>query len=86
MQVAVAYKLDGELIEGHPARVEDELERVEVVYETLEGWNTPTTGCKSYAELPEKAKAYIKFIEDFIGVPVQWVGVGPAREDTIQIF
>lgn len=86
MQVAVGYKLDGVMLEGHPARVEDELERVEVVYETLPGWNTAITGCRSFDDLPANAKAYVKFIEDFIGVPVQWVGVGPAREDTLQVF
>eukprot|EP00035_Acanthoeca_spectabilis_P004775 m.106836 g.106836 ORF g.106836 m.106836 type:complete len:470 (+) comp12724_c0_seq1:239-1648(+) len=86
LQVAVGYKLDGVMLEGHPARVEDELERVEVVYETLPGWNTAISGCRSFDDLPANAKAYVKFIEDFVGVPVQWVGVGPAREDTLQVF
>eukprot|EP00038_Savillea_parva_P031196 m.83686 g.83686 ORF g.83686 m.83686 type:complete len:451 (+) comp9555_c0_seq1:85-1437(+) len=86
LQVAVGYTLDGVELEGHPARVEDELERVEVVYKTMPGWNTPTTGCTSYGDLPANARAYCDFIAEFVGVPVQWVGVGPARESTLQLF
>lgn len=86
IKVGVAYKLDGTVIDGHPARADDQLENVEVVYETLPGWKTSIEKVTSGADLPVNAKKYIKFIEDFIGVKVQWVGVGPAREATIQLF
>jgi adenylosuccinate synthase len=47
------------------------LEKVEVVYETLPGWESDITGCKKFEELPENCKKYVKFIEDFLGVKIQ---------------
>lgn len=82
LQIATAYEIDGEIIDYFPANLE-ELERVKVIYKTLPGWNTQTSHIKIYNELPTAAKEYIKFIEDFIGVPVGAIGVGPGRESTI---
>ena len=39
----------------------------------MEGWKTDITGCRNYDELPEQAKAYIKEIKNFTGVPVKIV-------------
>lgn len=84
IKVAVAYKHPdtGEVIKGYPTSAKL-LSRVEIVYETLKGWNTPTTHTKRYEDLPAEAKNYIKLIEDFVGVPVKWVGCGPSRDDII---
>ncbi|MCF7836359.1 adenylosuccinate synthase [Candidatus Gracilibacteria bacterium] len=79
IQVCTKYSLDGEEIETLPATIE-ELERVEPIFETLPGWQTDTSAVKNISELPENAKAYIKFIEDYLKVPVNWVGVGVERE------
>jgi len=83
-QVAVAYKDPGsdEEIPSFPADL-GRLERAEVVYRELDGWNTPTTHAKSFDELPSQAQAYVKFIEDFVGVKIAWIGTGPKREDMI---
>ena len=60
------------------------LENAEPVYKTFPGWpSEKTSTAKSYAELPEAARTYIQFIEDFIGVPVQYIGVGPSRENML---
>jgi adenylosuccinate synthase len=53
------------------------------VYKTFEGWQTKTTGCQKWDELPERAREYVKYIEDEVGVPVKWIGTGPRREDMI---
>lgn len=45
------------------------------------GWDT--TGCKTYDDLPKKAKEYIEFIEDYVGVPIKFIGIGPDEKDTI---
>lgn len=58
-------------------------DRVKPQYETLPGWKTSISACKSYDGLPENAKKYIEFIEKQIGVPVEWIGVGPGRESMI---
>jgi len=38
----------------------------------------------SYGELPEKCKVYVKFIEEFLKIPIEWIGVGPGRESMIK--
>lgn len=45
------------------------LQRVEVEYETLPGWNSDTSAARSFEELPEKAQKYVQFIEEHVGVP-----------------
>ena len=44
------------------------LGQVDVHYETLPGWKCNTTGMKSWDELPDNAKNYVEFIENFVGV------------------
>lgn len=79
IKVAVAYKHKNELLETFPADLK-KLDDVEVIYETLPGWQQTTSGITNYSDLPRKAKDYIKFIEDFIKVPVKWIGVGAGRD------
>ncbi|OWZ73479.1 adenylosuccinate synthetase [Cryptococcus neoformans] len=85
IKVATGYKIDGVEVEGFPADL-DRLAKVEVQYATLPGWKTDISNCKTYEEFPENAKAYIKFIEDYLGVKVQYVGVGPGRDQNVIIF
>ena len=78
IKVCTGYQLDGRKIDHFPNT--DELERVEPIYETLPGWRTPTTGIRKIADLPENARNYIRFIEERIGAPIHYVGVGADRE------
>ncbi len=80
VRVCVAYELDGERLEGAPAPF-DHLERVTPVYEELPGWAEGAAGATSYAALPAAAKAYVDFIEDFVGAEVAFVSTGPSREE-----
>jgi adenylosuccinate synthase len=52
-------------------------------YVELPGWSEDIGETRSEEELPENARAYLAFVEEFIGVPVVMVGVGPGREQTI---
>jgi adenylosuccinate synthase len=61
------------------------LSDVKPIYKTFEGWNVPTTGIKSYHDLPEKTQQYIQFISDFIGVQVKIISTGPGRDEIIHI-
>ncbi|EGW32323.1 uncharacterized protein SPAPADRAFT_61399 [Spathaspora passalidarum NRRL Y-27907] len=83
IDVGVAYKLDGKVLEGFP---EDllELARVEVEYKTFPGWETDITQIKKYEDLPENAKKYLAFIEEYLETPIQWVGTGPARDSMLE--
>ena len=83
-KVCVAYKKpDGTIIENFPAALE-ELDGVEPVYETLPGFTEDISGCRSFDELPETCKAYIRRVEELIECPVCMIGVGPDRTQTIE--
>ncbi|AGO10270.1 AaceriABL186Wp [[Ashbya] aceris (nom. inval.)] len=82
IKVGVSYSLNGKKLELFP---EDllVLGKVDVEYVTLPGWDQDITKLSRYEDLPENAKKYLKFIEDFVGVPVEWVGTGPGRESML---
>ncbi|KAI3404086.1 ADE12 [Candida oxycetoniae] len=82
IQVGVAYKLNGKELKSFPEDLID-LANVEVVYKTLPGWEQDITQIKNYKDLPENAKKYLDFIEDYLQVPIQWVGTGPARDSML---
>ncbi|CAD1810731.1 adenylosuccinate synthase [Candida parapsilosis] len=82
IKVGVAYKLNGKELKSFPEDLID-LANVEVVYETLPGWETDITKIKSYEDLPENAKKYLDYIENYLQVPIQWVGTGPARDSML---
>eukprot|EP01134_Creolimax_fragrantissima_P003418 CFRG3418T1 len=85
IKVGVKYNYKGKPLNSFPACMEV-LTQVEVEYVTLPGWNCSIKHCRTYDELPENAQNYLKFISDFLGTPIQWVGVGPKREATIRVF
>ena len=58
--------------------------QVEVVYESIPGWKTDITKMRSWEELPQAAKQYIGRIEELIGVPCKWIGVGPGRDAIVE--
>lgn len=60
------------------------LDKVETVYETVPGWSEDISKARSFEELPVNAQKYVMMIEEAAGVPVKWIGVGPAREETIR--
>ena len=52
-------------------------------YRTMKGWAVPTVGITSYEELPQRAKDYVRFIEDEIECRISIISTGPRREETI---
>ena len=80
--VCVGYKIDGQVLADMPATVRG-IEKIEPVYECLPGWNSPTFGISSYDDLPERAKAYLAFLEKSTGVEVGCISTGPERNQTI---
>src|SRR5688500_6777117 len=58
-------------------------QRLEPVYEELDGWGTDTTGCRAWSELPPAARAYVERLEELAGVPISHVSVGPERAQMI---
>ena len=87
LRIGVGYKLNGQLLPpgSFPGLLED-LAEVEVVYETMPGWKTPTVGITEFAGLPPKARKYIQRLETLVGVPIAWVGTGPGREQMVRRY
>ncbi len=83
IKICTAYrKPDGKLINEFPSDY-DELIGCEAVYEEVPGFFGDLGGCASFDELPAACKHYIKRLEDLCGCPVITVGVGPAREQSL---
>jgi adenylosuccinate synthase len=80
--VCVAYKIGGKVIDYFPATVA-ELRKAKPVLVKLPGWKSPSGACRTYAQLPARAKAYLRFIEKNAGVKVALVSVGAERAKTM---
>jgi adenylosuccinate synthase len=52
-------------------------------YIELDGWSEDISECRSESELPVAAREYLRFISEFVGVPIALVGVGPGRDQVI---
>ncbi|WP_407428261.1 adenylosuccinate synthase [Arcticibacter sp.] len=53
------------------------------ILEEIPGWNEDLTGIKTVEEIPERLSAYVKYIEQHVGVPVRYLSVGPDRVQTL---
>jgi len=82
IKVGVKYVVDGQELTGFPADLEV-LARVEVVYVVLPGWKQSIGDVESVDELPENCRKYIGFMEEYLNVPIEWIGVGPGRENML---
>ncbi len=78
----VAYKLNGTVLEYPPAG-EENLKKVEPIYETISGWDEDIGHVKKWDDLPSQAKNYITIIEDYLKTKVSMISVGPERSQII---
>ena len=82
IKICTGYTCRGRSIPEFPANLKI-LSDCEPVYETLPGWSEDISGIRSYAELPENTKAYLKRIEALTETPIDIISVGPGRKETI---
>ncbi len=82
IQICVGYSMDGQPISGLPVVV-DRFADCRPIYEEWEGWQASTVGVTDFADLPDKARAYLARIEELAGVPIAIISTGPDREQTI---
>ncbi len=83
LKVCVRYRLpDGSETPNFPAHQSD-FHHCEAVLETLPGWGEPLDDCTSVADLPSEARAYVERVERELGVDVDLVGTGAAREQVL---
>ncbi|KAM0951602.1 putative adenylosuccinate synthase [Dioscorea sansibarensis] len=83
IKLGVSYKLiNGQRIESFPADL-NVLECLQVEYEVLPGWQCDISSVRNYNDLPPAACRYIERIEELVGVPIHYIGVGPGRDALI---
>lgn len=82
IKVCIGYKYKGSLMKSFPTEWWI-LEKVEPIYRSFKGWSKPLKGLRDFKEFPVEAKDYISFIEDYLGVGVEFVSTGAEREDTV---
>ena len=77
-----AYELDGRETTFFPANI-TRLARAKPIYETLPGWDEDITAVTTFDHLPSNARRYVERIEQIVGRPVEMIGVGPERSQTL---
>jgi adenylosuccinate synthase len=82
--VCVAYEVDGKRYDEIPM-TQTEFHHAKPVYEYLDGWWEDISQARSFEDLPKAARDYIKTIEELSGAPVSAIGVGPRRDQTLQL-
>ncbi len=82
--VCVAYHVEGERQEEMPL-TQTSFHHAKPVYEYLDGWQEDISGAKSFDDLPRAAQAYVTALEEMIGAQISAIGVGPGRDQTIQL-
>jgi len=84
LKICTAYRSQNRDIEDSSTSAYA-LENCDPVYEEFPGWLQSTRGIKNYRELPENAKAYLDFIHQSTGIPIDIVSTGPERSETIYL-
>ena len=81
IKVCTSYNYKGKEVNHLPYNIE--AHNVTPIFKEFKGWKEDITSMTSEETLPKELKEYIKFIEDFVNVPVKIVSVGPDRKQTI---
>ncbi|MBL0130445.1 MAG: adenylosuccinate synthase [Chitinophagaceae bacterium] len=83
LEVCTDYQLNGKESREIPFRMDRQ--KPVPLYKKFAGWNSSSNAAKSYAGLPDTMKAYIDFINDYLGVKIQYISNGPGREQIIKV-
>jgi len=83
LRIGVRYKHGDKFYDSFPADL-GIVQACEVEYEEMPGWTEDITNVKSFDDLPNNARAYVKRLEDLMGVPVTFIGVGANRDQMIE--
>ena len=84
VKLCVAYELDGERLESIPSCCH-QMEELVPVYESMPGWSESTFGATSFDQIPERAKALLRRIEEVCECPVRMLSTGPDRDHIIHL-
>ena len=82
--VCVAYEVDGVRMDEMPTTQTD-FHHATPIYEYFDGWSEDITGARTLADLPKNAQLYVRALEEMSGAPFASIGVGPDREQTLEL-
>lgn len=82
IKIATGYTLKGKKLVFPPVSEKD-FNRVKPVYREFAGWKQDISFVRKFNRLPANCRKYVKFIENFLGIPVRFISVGPERSQTI---
>ncbi len=82
LSICTGYEYKGSVLNDFPASL-NVLAACQPVYETLPGWSEDISGLRKFDDLPQNAINYLKRIEEIAETPIQFVSIGPARDETI---
>jgi adenylosuccinate synthase len=82
--VCVAYEVDGRRFDEMPMTQTD-FHHATPVYEHLDGWTEDISGARTFEDLPKNAQLYVRALEERSGAPFSSIGVGPDREQTLEL-
>ena len=84
IKMCVAYDIDGVRYDYIPSNIED-LYKAKPIYEEFDGWKEDISSVKSYDELPENCKIYLRRIEELCNTRISMISVGPERNCNIYV-
>jgi adenylosuccinate synthase len=82
--VCVAYEVDGRRLDEMPM-TQTEFHHATPVYEHFAGWTEDISTARRFEDLPPAAQDYVRALEKMSGAPFSSIGVGPDREQTLQL-
>ena len=82
IRICVGYRINGRETDQVPYDA-GQMALAEPVYESMPGWQSPTVGVTSFAELPARAQTYVRRLEELSGAPFAFVSTGAERNETI---
>jgi adenylosuccinate synthase len=85
IRICVGYNYKGENMD-YPLELTDDLLECKPVYEDLPGWKNDLTEVKTFEELPENARHYVKRLEELMEVSINYISVGPDRIQTFRKY
>ena len=80
--VCFAYETGSERTESFPPPAQ--LDQAKPVLTSLPGWRQDVAEVRTFQDLPAQAQQYVLLLEEWIGIPITWIGVGPRRDQIIQ--
>lgn len=82
IKACTKYRVDGEVTSEFSPDLYD-IEKAEPVYHSMEGWKEDVRNFRTVEELPDEAKAYLKFVQNYLEVDLKILSTGPKRSETI---